>query len=192
MKRTAIFGGSFNPIHKGHLGIAKAIIDAGVTDELWLMVSPQNPLKHQNDLLPENCRLQMAKAAVKDMERVEASDFEFHLPRPSYTWNTMNELELAYPECQFSLVIGADNWYVFHKWAHHIELLEKYPLIIYPREGYPIDTKTLPKSAILIDAPLFPWSSSQIREALKKGDIVNNMLSPETLQIIRANQYYAE
>ena len=190
MIRTAIFGGSFNPIHNGHLRLARKIVEQGWVDELWLMVSPQNPLKQQQGLLDEQIRYQLAQIATKDVEGVEACDFEFHLARPSYTWKTLAALQQAYPDREFSLVIGGDNWEIFPRWAHYQEILEQYPLIIYPREGYEVREEDLPSTAHLIDAPLFPWSSTQIREALKAGGDVSEMLPPSIIPVIKENNYY--
>lgn len=190
MIRTAIFGGSFNPIHNGHIRLARKIVEQGWVDELWLMVSPQNPLKEQQELLDENIRFGLVKMAVENVVGVEASDFEFNLARPSYTWKTLAALQDAYPEREFSLVIGGDNWEIFPRWAHYQEILDKYPLIIYPRAGYEVCVDDLPSTAHLIDAPLFPWSSTQIREALKNGDDVSEMLPPSIIPIIQEHKYY--
>lgn len=190
MIRTAIFGGSFNPIHNGHLRLARKIVEQGWVDELWLMVSPQNPLKQQQGLLDEQIRFRLAQVATSEVEGVEACDFEFHLERPSYTWKTLAALQKAYPDRQFSLVIGGDNWEIFPRWAHYQEILEQYPLIIYPREGYEVRETDLPSTARLIDAPLFPWSSTQIREALRQGKDVSEMLPASIIPMIKENNYY--
>lgn len=177
MRRIGIFGGSFNPIHVGHLAVAQKVIDQGLVDEVWLMVSPQNPLKQTaSDLAPEQDRLVLTRAAVEDFPHIVAADFEMQLPRPSYTWRTMEALRQHYPEHAFSLIIGADNWVNFSRWAHHDDLLAEYPLLVYPREGYPISPETLPTTVQLIDAPLFPFSSTNIRARLSTGEDVEEML----------------
>lgn len=190
MIRTGIFGGSFNPIHKGHTNLAKAILQQGLTDEVWLMVSPQNPLKQQHELLPEQARLHLARLAVKDLPGITACDFEFQLPRPSYTWQTLRALRATYPNRDFSLIIGADNWHIFPQWAHHEELLT-YNIIMYPREGYPVDSHLLPPNVQMVEAPLFPYSSTQIRQAIQQKDDVREMICPDVLQEIRAKGYFA-
>lgn len=190
MIRTGIFGGSFNPIHKGHTGLAQAILEEGLADEVWLMVTPQNPLKQQHSLLPEQERLQLARLAVKDTPGITACDFEFHLPRPSFTWQTLRALRTAYPNRDFSLIIGADNWHIFPQWAHHEELLS-YNIIMYPREGYPVDCHLLPSNVRMVNAPLFPYSSTQIRRAIEQNEDVREMISPDVLQEIRAKGYFA-
>lgn len=190
MIRTAIFGGSFNPVHNGHLRLAQQIVEQCDVDELWLMVSPQNPLKEQQGLLDERIRYTLACRAVAGIPGVEASDFEFHLPRPSYTWKTMEALCAAYPDRSFVLVIGGDNWTLFSRWAHYEELLAKYPLVIYPREGYEVNEQDLPETASLVHAPLFPWSSTQVREALGRGEDVSAMLPAEVAALIQEKGYY--
>lgn len=189
MIRTGIFGGSFNPIHQGHIGLAKAILRQNLADEVWLMVSPQNPLKQQHDLLPEDIRLHLAQLAIDDAPGITACDFEFFLPRPSYTWQALRALRAAHPQREFSLIIGADNWHIFPRWAHHEELLT-YNIIMYPREEYPVDRNTLPPNVRMVDAPLFPYSSTQIRQALQQGDDVSTMLAPQVIEEIHSKGYY--
>ena len=120
MKRIGLFGGSFNPIHLGHLALAKAICDSEMLDELWFMVSPQNPFKVNMTLLDDNKRLEMVKLAVEGNDKLVACDFEFEMPRPSYTYHTLNALRKVYPDCQFELIIGADNWFKFTHWYKEI------------------------------------------------------------------------
>ena len=163
--RTAIFGGSFNPIHKGHTALARQIINEQLADEVWLMVSPQNPLKKDSNLMDEEFRLKLAQLAVKNDKNIKVSNFEFKLSRPSYTWKTLLELTQSYPDREFSLVIGADNWNLFNKWAHHNDILLGYPIIIYPRKGYPVNKEMLPDTVHFMDAPIYPYSSTEIRNA---------------------------
>ena len=117
MIRTGIFGGSYNPIHIGHLALANYLCEYGELDELWFMVSPQNPFKaHSSDLWDDNLRLELVRLAVEGYPKLHASDFEFHMPRPSYTVNTLEKLREAYPDREFILIIGADNWLSFPRW----------------------------------------------------------------------------
>lgn len=189
-KHVALFGGSFNPIHCGHVQLARQAVRLGSADEVWLMVSPQNPLKPQSALLDEQARLRLARLAVDGQEGVRVSDFEFHLPRPSYTWDTLQALRAAYPAISFSLLIGADNWALFHKWAHHDELLRDYSFIVYPREGYPVDADTLPSNVSLLQAELFPWSSTLIRERIQRGEDCSDIVPRAAYdEIIRCGYY---
>ena len=176
-RRTAIFGGSFNPIHLGHIGLARQVLAQGLTDDVWLMVSPRNPLKPQAGLLGEAERLALARKAVADTPGIQASDYEFRLPRPSYTWRTLRALRSEYgTERTFALVIGSDNWAAFSRWAHSDELLSRYRIIIYPREGFPADPAALPANATLLRAPLYPYSSTDVREAARSGADITQMV----------------
>lgn len=173
-KRVALFGGSFNPIHNGHIALAEAVLTARLADEVWLMVSPQNPLKQQADLLAETTRLWLAQKALSGRERIKVSDFEFHLPRPSYTWNTLQALHEAYPDVTFSLLIGGDNWQCFHKWAHYAEILANYSIIVYPRAESDVDEQELPANVTLLHVPLFPFSSTDIRNKVRRGECITS------------------
>lgn len=180
--RVAIFGGSFNPIHNGHIALAQTVIAQDLADEVWLMVSPQNPLKAQADLVDENQRFALAQKALVEVEGVSASDFEFQLPRPSYTWKTLEALRYEFPHIEFSLLIGGDNWAVFDRWANGEEILRHHRLIVYPREGSPIDPDSLPSQVQLLEAPLFPFSSTDIRQALRNREDVSSLLPPAILK----------
>ena len=121
--KTGIYGGSFNPIHNGHIAIARKMIELAGLDEVWLMVSPQNPLKHSADLLDEQLRLDMTRIALEPYPQLKACDYGFHLPRPSYMWHTLQSLANDYPEREFTLLIGADNWAVFDRWYHADDII---------------------------------------------------------------------
>lgn len=177
--RTAIFGGSFNPIHRGHIALADFVVQGGWTDEVWLLVSPQNPLKAAVGLLPEQLRLALAQQATGNYDRIKVSDFEFHLPRPSFTYKTLAALRESHPDRSFQILIGADNWSCFNRWAHHEELLRDYELLVYPREGYDIHTASLPPNVRFVPAPLFPFSSTQLREMLLRGEDLSGILPQE-------------
>jgi nicotinate-nucleotide adenylyltransferase len=160
-----LFGGSFNPIHCGHIALAKEILRRSRLDEIWLMVSPQNPLKQQGDLLADAERLMLARKALRGVEGIKASDFEFALPRPSYTWHTLEALRSAYPEDRFSLIIGGDNWEHFDRWYRAADIKAHYPIIVYPRSH-----------STLTDFPLFDVSSTEIRERIKGGEDVSGLV----------------
>ena len=177
--RTAIFGGSFNPIHRGHIALADFVVQGGWTDEVWLLVSPQNPLKAAVGLLPEQLRLALAQQATENYDRIKVSDFEFHLPRPSFTYKTLAALRESHPDRSFQILIGADNWLCFNRWAHHEELLRDYELLVYPRQGYDIHTASLPPNVRFVPAPLFPFSSTQLREMLLRGEDLSGILPQE-------------
>ena len=132
-RRVVIFGGSFDPIHVGHVSLAAEVCRQGLAAEVWFMVSPQNPHKQQSGLTDEDMRLEMVRLAIDGMPQFKASDFEFGLPRPSFTINTLSALEKAYPDTEFLLLIGSDNWEVFGKWYKADEILSRYGIIVYPR-----------------------------------------------------------
>ena len=207
--RIGIFGGTYNPIHLGHTALASYICNLGLVDEVWLMVSPQNPFKQDHQLLDEAIRLRLATLAVRDFPRLRASDFEFHLPRPSLTYVTLQELSRAYPDDAFSLIIGADNWDAFPKWRNADDILAHYPIIVYPRETVSDERlavsdghmPTLPSLTggvgggspiFLSSAPLYPISSTAIRTAIAAGDDVSPWLDPAVLDEIRRLRLYAQ
>ena len=138
--KIGIFGGSFNPIHSGHAIIAHHVISSGEVDSLWLMVSPINPLKvGQVAQVSDADRLRMVEMVSRPLEGVETSAFEFSMPRPSYTIDTLNALSAKFPDDEFYLIIGGDNWQVFGQWRNSEEILSKYHVLIYPRLGYDVN-----------------------------------------------------
>lgn len=188
--RTGIYGGSFNPIHNGHIAIARAMTTRAGLDEVWLVVSPQNPLKPAGSLLADEKRLLMAQTAVSGIPGVTATDYEFHLPRPSYMWNTLQSLSRDFPERDFTLLIGADNWAVFHRWFRADDIIAHYPIAIYPRTGYPIDTASLPPNVKLIDTGLYDISSTQVRELIARGGDITGLVPDSVVSL--ATQFYSK
>ncbi|MCQ2351176.1 MAG: nicotinate-nucleotide adenylyltransferase [Paludibacteraceae bacterium] len=167
VKKVGLFGGSFNPIHYGHTGLANFILEHTDIQQVWLMVSPQNPLKKRADLMDDDVRLRLAREATASMPNIKVCDIEMHLPVPSYTLNTLNVLKQMYPTVEFSLIIGSDNVFCFNKWYGYEEILENFPIIVYPRPGYDaaelIRTK-YPSMRLFSQVPLFNISSTEIRE----------------------------
>lgn len=171
MRKIGIFGGSFNPIHCGHIALAKEILRQTELDEIWLMVSPQNPLKQESsDLLDDDLRFELAQKALADIKGIEASDYEFHLPKPSYTWNTLQHLRKDYPDCTFTLLIGGDNWERFDRWYHWKDILRNHDVVVYPRDG----------QAGTIEAALLPVSSTEIRNRVRRGESIEGLV-PEAI-----------
>lgn len=191
MKRVGVFGGSFNPVHWGHVRLAEWIVRHGWADEVWLMVSPRNPLKEQAGLLPEAERLDMARLAAGEVAGVRASDFEFSLPRPSYTWRTLEALRAAFPATAFSLIIGADNWQHFDRWARPDYIRAHHKLLVYPRPGYPLDASALPDGVDLLGAPVFDVSSTRVRKLLRENGDVSRLVPAPVLRYIKERHLYS-
>lgn len=183
-RQIGIFGGSFNPIHIGHLALSNYLCEYTELDEIWFMVSPRNPLKEAGELWDDDLRLSLVRAAVKEYPKLHASDFEFSLPRPSYTYHTLCELKKVYPQYDFTLIIGADNWEVFPRWKFSEEILRGFPVYIYPRPNYHIDTTMLPPTAKFLPTPMFEISSSFIREAIRGGKDIRFFLHPTTYELL--------
>ena len=190
--KIGIFGGSFDPIHTGHAIIAHHIISNGVVDRLWMMVSPMNPLKADKERqVVDTDRLRMVEMVTRPMEHVETSAFEFTMPKPSYTIDTLNALQAKFPDDEFYLIIGADNWTVFSKWRNNEEILAKYHLLIYPRLGYEVNIPDeLKERVTLVDAPIIELSSTQIRERLAKGQSVRYYVPDDVLDYIEHKHLY--
>lgn len=180
--KIGIYGGSFNPVHFGHLGLVKWVIDHTDLDEIWMLVSPNNPLKDSKILVEEAERLRGLRQALQDLhdERIIASDFEFSLPRPSYSAATLKKLRETYPEHEFVLIIGEDNWEIFDQWRDYEEILAHHTVFIYPRHHLSASAASgptvkrsfsaavlQPKAVFLKDAPYFDVSSTEIREKRK-------------------------
>ena len=171
MKKIGLFGGSFNPIHNGHIALARQLKELAGLDEVWLMVSPQNPLKQgSTDLLDDRLRYAMARIALHGEDGIKASDYELHLPKPSYTWNTLQHLRNDFPACTFILLIGGDNWQNFHRWYHADDIIREHQIVVYPRRGSTIDPTTLPHNVIIVDTPLLDISSTEIRQRIRQGE----------------------
>ena len=190
--RIGIYGGSFNPIHKGHTELARAIVEQGCVDELWMLVSPLNPLKQDEttDIAEYAHRLRMAELATEGIDGVRVSDFESHLPIPSYMVTTLGELDKAYPEHEFALVIGADNWERFPRWYHADEILANYPILIYRRPGCTIDETSLPPTVQVVTTPLYDISSTDIRTSARRGRLLRRWLDPKVANYIKRHRLY--
>ena len=197
MKRIGIFGGSFNPIHLGHTALAAYICELRLVDEVWLMVSPLNPLKQDLTLLDEQERLAMARLAVAPYPTLKASDFEFTLPRPSYTYHTLQALRAAYPDYAFSLIIGEDNWQCFHRWYRGEDIAQETSIIVYPRDIEGV-LRVEGKESKVITAnsqqspKLLPYSSTEVRSLIVQGKDTSHMLHPDVAQYIKEKLFYSK
>ena len=176
MIRTGIFGGSFNPIHKGHISLAQQLRKRAALDEVWLMVSPQNPLKQSADLLDDHLRMEMARLALEGVEGIVASDYEMHLPKPSYTWNTLQALSKDYPDHEFVLMIGGDNWQLFDRWYRAEDIKANYEIVVYTRT---------PGDPGYIDI-----SSTDIRRRIREGRGIRRLVPKAVADYIKKHQLY--
>ena len=189
--KIGIFGGSFNPIHTGHIRLGEALCRQGWVDELWFLVSPLNPLKQSaTDLLADEARLHLAVLAIQGKPHLRVSDFEMHLPRPSYMVRTLELLRQQHPTDEFLLIIGADNWQRFPQWRDSQKILRHHRILVYPRPGYPLDPTTLPQGVQSVRTPLLDISSTQIRQAIRAGGYRGQGLPKIVWKEIKQNRYY--
>ena len=144
------------------------------------MVSPQNPFKGDQQLLADHLRLKLVSKAIDYNPRFKASDYEFHLPKPSYTWNTLQHLTHDFPRYRFTILIGGDNWNAFNRWYHAEDILANYKLVVYPRRGQNLDNTSLPTNVSLLQTPLIDISSTTIRNRIKSGEDINDIV-PEVI-----------
>lgn len=188
--KTGIYGGSFNPIHNGHIQLARQFLKGAELDEVWLMVSPQNPWKRHEALLEDSKRFHLMQLALQGEKGLVAKDYEFHLPRPSYTWNTLQKLSKDFPDRSFTLLVGGDNWAYFDDWYHHEDILRNYPVCVYPREGININEGTLPPHVSLLHAPLIHISSTDIRRRIQNHEPIDDFV-PEIVaeEMVREGDY---
>ena len=154
------------------------------------MVSPQNPLKQQADLLSDEARLQMARLALEHETGIVASDYEMHLPKPSYTWLTLQSLSRDFPDRQFVLMIGGDNWSIFDKWYHADDILRNYHVVVYPRRDEQPVEKDLPATVTMVEAELLDISSTEIRQRIRKGRSIMKLVPPSVAAFIKQEGYY--
>ncbi len=187
---TGLYFGSFNPVHIGHMAIANFMIEYSDLDQLWFVVSPQNPLKGKKSLLQDYHRLEMVRLAIEEDERFRASDIEFRLPRPSYTIDTLAYLEEKHPGTEFQLIMGADGLKTFHKWKHAELIVRKYHRLIYPRPGTEKEAVRQIPNATLVDAPLMEISSSFIRRAIRQGRDVRHLMPARAYRYMREMHFY--
>ena len=188
--KTGLFFGSFNPIHIGHLIIANIMAETTDLKKVWLVVSPQNPFKPSKGLLHEFDRYDMARAAVFDHYKIEASDIEFHLPKPSYTIHTLVHLQEKHPEKEFKVIIGEDNLTNFVKWKNHDRILQDYGLYVYPRpNAQPSELKQHP-NVKMVEAPMLDISATFIRQCVKKRQSVRYLVPDAVEEMIRTKGFY--
>lgn len=192
-KRTVLYFGSFDPVHRGHTGLAEWVVENGYGDELVFIVSPQSPFKKEAEMAPEFLRYEMCSAAAKNSrypEKILVSAVELTLERPSYTFRTLEFLEeQCGKEREFAILMGADNIAGLSRWKNSERITENYDILVYPREGYTF-TPVSDRTRYLDGAPMLPFSSTEIRGRIREGLEVGEMLDPEVAKYIEANKLY--
>ena len=190
MKNTGLFFGSFNPIHIGHLAIANYILEFTDMDDLWFVVSPQNPFKNRQNMLSENDRLHLVNIAIEEHLSFRSCNIEFNMPKPSYTINTLVRLKEKNPHRNFALIIGADNLEHFHKWKNSKAIIANYHRYIYPRSCTPPQFLENLENATVVNAPMMDISSSFIRRAISQKKDLPFFMHEKVYQYIKEMQFY--
>ena len=188
--KIGLFFGSFNPIHTGHLVIANYMANYTILNQVWLVVSPHNPLKTKSDLINVYDRLEMAKLAIEGSTKIKVSDIELKLSQPSYTIDTLTYLQEKYPEHEFTLIMGADNLASLHKWKNFEQILNYYSISVYPRPGIDLTNWNQNKSIVITNAPLMELSSTFIRKNIKEKNNVQYFLPEKVLEFIERKSLY--
>ncbi len=189
--KIGLFFGSFNPIHIGHLIIAGYMANFTDLDQVWLVVSPQSPLKKKNGLAGVYDRIEMARLATDSSDNILVSSVELSMPQPSYTVDTLHELKIRYPENQFSLIMGADNIVSLKKWKNHEQILAEHKIFVYPRPGSDIGEWIDHPQITITEAPFLELSSTFIRKALKDKKNIQYMLPELVLDFIDRKSLYS-
>jgi nicotinate-nucleotide adenylyltransferase len=187
--KIALYFGSFNPIHVGHLIIANHVLSHCDVDRIWYVVSPHNPLKESASLLNENHRLHLVQLAIENEPKFKASNIEFKLPRPSFTIDTMTYLHEKFPQHEFLIAMGSDSFSNIKKWKNYVQLLNQHKIIIYNRPGFEIDT-SLSKHIEIVNAPLLDISSTYIRSQIKNKKSIRYLVTDEVMNEIKNLAYY--
>jgi nicotinate-nucleotide adenylyltransferase len=190
--KIGLYFGSFNPVHNGHMIIANYMVEFTDLEQIWFVVSPQNPLKKKSGLLADYHRLELLNLAIDNYSGFHASDIEFKMPKPSYTIDTLTYLSEKYPNHEFSLIIGADNLISLNKWKNHEQIIANYNIYVIPRKSYDtskVDYINLDRIQITT-APIMEISSSFIREAIKNGHDVRYFVPKEVYDYIKCMNFY--
>ena len=184
-----ILGGSFNPVHIGHLMVATYLQQWGYVDKVWLTLSPRNPLKDARGLIPDMRRLTMLNMATRGFAGIETCDIELSMPRPSYTINTLDTLACRYPTKHFKLIIGSDNWAIFDKWRDSQRILDEYGVLVYPRLGSPVENRSI-DGMEYVNAPIVDISSTFVRSAIADGKNMSYFVPQGVYKYLMDNKLY--
>jgi nicotinate-nucleotide adenylyltransferase len=188
--QIGLFFGSFNPIHVGHLILGNAMSEYGGVNQVWFVVSPHNPLKKRTTLLHEFDRMDMVRLAIADHPKFIASDIEFHLPKPSYTIDTLTYLQAKYPQHQFKLIIGEDNLIGFAKWKNYEQILAYYELLVYRRHRAEVSPFHTHPKITFVDAPMVEISATYIRDSIQQGKSIRYLVHQDVETLIRTKKFY--
>lgn len=189
-QKIGLFFGSFNPVHAGHLIIANIMAENTDLQKVWFVVSPQNPFKPSKNLLHEFDRYDMVKAGIAGNYKLEASDIEFNMPRPSYTIDTLTLLSEKHPGKKFVVIIGEDNLANFEKWKNHEQILEQYELYVYPRPSVTESPVIRHRHVRMVPAPLLDISATYIRQCVQEGKSIHYLVPEPVEELIRMRNYY--
>lgn len=185
-----LYFGSFNPIHIGHLIIANHIIEHNSEiDKIWFVVSPHNPLKDSHTLLNEYDRLHLVELAIQDNKKFRASNVEFHLPKPSYTIDTLTYLSEKFPLEKFTIIMGSDSFQNIHRWKNYEQLLQQYAILVYKRPNFEVK-ETHGARLTIMDAPMLDISATFIRKMIKEGKSVQYIVPDAVREYIKESNYY--
>lgn len=187
--KIGLYFGSFNPIHHGHLIIASHFINQTDLDEVWLIVSPQNPFKSSAVLLNEQHRYHLVQTALENETKIKASNIEFKLPKPSYTVNTLTYLKEKYPHHEFNIIMGSDGFQNLNKWHNADVIINNYPIYIYKRPGFEIK-ENFGANARIMEAPLLEISSTHIRKLIRENKSIRFLIPENVREEIEKNSYY--
>jgi nicotinate-nucleotide adenylyltransferase len=188
--KIGLYFGSFNPVHHGHLIIASYLQQNTDLDQVWMVVSPQNPFKENHTLLNEYQRLALVRLAVEGEINIKAIDIEFRLPKPSYTIDTLTYLDEKYPQHEFAVIMGSDGLQNLDKWKSSVVLIKRYPIYVYERPGFQIDTKLNINKLIVSKAPMLEISASLLRRMIQEGKSIRYLVPDSVKEEIEANGYY--
>jgi nicotinate-nucleotide adenylyltransferase len=190
LQKIGLFFGSFNPIHMGHLIIANIMAETTDLKKVWFVVSPQNPFKPSKGLLHEFDRYDMVRAAIYDNYKLEVSDVEFNLPKPSYTIHTLVHLQEKHPDKEFKVIIGEDNLSGFTRWKNHERILEDHGLYVYPRPNAQLSELKAHPNVKFVEAPMLDISATFIRNCIRNDQSVRYLVPDAVEAIIRAKSFY--
>lgn len=191
-RKVGLFFGSFNPVHVGHMIIANYMVEHSDLDEIWMVVSPQNPHKQKKSLASEYDRYHLVELAIGENPSIKASDIEFKLPKPSYTIDTLTYLYEKYPHHSFSLIMGGDNLGSFHKWKNYEKILELCNIYVYQRPSYELGPLAEHERVTLLDAPLLQISASYIRKQLKEDKSIKYLVTEPVYDYLMDSNLYRE